>query len=515
MRAEWTIIEHETFICTAIHIREKRRAISEGDDYSSMKQATKQIAICALALLVFCAVCRWTLFRTYTIHVPVDAALTRESSQPPSIEVQDGVHIDGETWRNGVLHVSIRPDRPGEADVIIRDANSDMSQYHPLRISRLGTVYDLQTGGFSGDEAVLIAVTLFWLLVSAIMFWHYLQAKGQAFYAYSTIYFAGFSIFTLVTGLLMLRVTVLHLVHPANFNMYAAYSTINGASKQFMLMTMPITALFALAMAVSNVELLRHQKPQLQNVLGLLVSLLLILGEIIGLALFIRDFSGSEWEGRIQNTLENVYVTVFVYFECMLLGSVICGMKAARHQPAMDKDFIIILGCWFRKDGTLPPLLRGRVDRALEFWHRQKVASGKEAIFIPSGGQGADETMPEAEAMRRYLVSQGIPERMILPETQSANTYQNMAFSKKIVDAIDADGKVIFATTNYHVFRSGLWASRVGLAAEGIGGKTRWWYWPNAFMRECAGLMKSRWKQEILLLILLILFFGVLTMVVG
>ena len=76
---------------------------------------------------------------------------------------------------------------------------------------------------------------------------------------------------------------------------------------------------------------------------------------------------GSEWEGRIQSTLENVYATVFVYFECMLVGSAICGLHAARHQPAPDKDFIVILGCWFRHDGTLPPLLKGRADRALEF----------------------------------------------------------------------------------------------------------------------------------------------------
>ena len=34
-------------------------------------------------------------------------------------------------------------------------------------------------------------------------------------------------------------------------------------------------------------------------------------------------------------------------------------------------------------------------------------------------------------------------------------------------------------------------------------------------MRECAGLLQKRWKQEILLLIVLIVFFGVLSMVLG
>ena len=117
--------------------------------------------------------------------------------------------------------------------------------------------------------------------------------------------------------------------------------------------------------------------------------------------------------------------------------------------------------------------------------------------------------------MRRYLLAQGVPEAVIRPETQSKNTYQNMEFSKAIIEEINADGKPVFATTNYHVFRSGVWANQAGLKAEGMGGKTVWWYWPNAFMRECAGLLKRRWKQEILLLILLVVFFGVLSMVLG
>ena len=486
---------------------------------NAMKQAAKQIAICALALIVFCVVCRFTMMNTYTVHIPIHSPIpqeTREGRQRTRIEAEKGVvHLGEETWHDGFLSVPIHPDGPGEADLRILDGSGEEIGLHPLRVGRLGTVYDLQTGGFTGDTAVLIAVTIFWLTVCAIMVWHYFQAKGAAFYAYSTIYFAGFSLFALATGLLMLRITISHILHPADFSMFSAYGTINGASKQFMLLTMPLMSAFAIALAVSNVVLLRHERAKLQNVLSLVVGILLLVGEGIGFALFFRDFMGSEWEGRIQNTLENVYATVFAYFECMLAGAVICGLEAARRQPAMDKDFIIILGCWFRKDGTLPPLLRGRVDRALEFWWKQKEKTGKEAILIPSGGQGENESMPEAEAMRRYLTEQGIPENLIRMEDQSKNTYQNMAFSKTLIQDINEKGKPLFATTNYHVFRSGLWSNQAGLHAEGIGGKTKWWFWPNAFMRECVGLMQRRWKQEILLFILLMAFFGVLSMVLG
>jgi len=198
----------------------------------------------------------------------------------------------------------------------------------------------------------------------------------------------------------------------------------------------------------------------------------------------------------------------------MLIGAAACGLLAAKHVPSGDRDFIIILGCGFRKDGSMSPLLRGRVDRALAFWRDQQSQSGRTAVLVPSGGQGSDETMPEAEAMRRYLVEQGVPGDKILPEDRSTNTFQNMAYSKALIDASHPGGKVAFATTNYHVFRSGVWARLAGLEAEGMGARTIWWYWPNAFMRECAGLLARRWRQELVMVAAMALFFGVLSIAV-
>jgi uncharacterized SAM-binding protein YcdF (DUF218 family) len=223
------------------------------------------------------------------------------------------------------------------------------------------------------------------------------------------------------------------------------------------------------------------------------------------------DFSGSEMQMRIFYTLSSVYYTVFTYFECILIGSVACGLRAARHIPAPVQDYILILGCGFRKDGTLPPLLRGRVDKAIEFWKKQKEQGGKEAVLIPSGGQGGNEPMPEAVAMGRYLRECGIPDQAIMQEEKSRNTYQNMEFSKKLIEERDGnadDKNVIFVTTNYHVFRSGVWAGLAGLRAEGLGSNTKWWFWPNAFIRECIGLLANRIVPEVIWLVILVVIFG-------
>ena len=483
-----------------------------------MKQAVRQIAAGAVLLIIFCVICRLTLFRTYTVHIPLTDSM-REPAERGTIRAAlrtpDNAHLGPVRVRPGSVSIPVHPDQAGEAEILIMDENGGILREYLLRISPLGSVRDLQTEGFSGDTAVLIAFTLFWLSTSAVMAWHFFRAKGPAFYAYSTIYFSGFSLFALITGLVMLSVTVRHIISPAVYNMLEGYAAINSASTRFMMLTTPVIVLFAAAMMVSNIALLRHERVRMRNFLGILIGLILIVGEALGWYLFTRDFSGSEMQGRVRNTLNNTYATVFAYFECMLAGSVICGIKAARHQPTMDRDFIVILGCWFRKDGSLPPLLRGRVDRAVSFWRRQKESTGKEALFIPSGGQGKDESMPEAEAMTRYLLAQGIPEKLIRPEPRAANTYENMAFSRDIIREIRPEGKTVFATTNYHVFRSGLWAAQAGLSAEGIGGKTKWWFWPNAFMRECVGLLQRRWKQETLLLVLLLVYFGLLSMILS
>ena len=135
--------------------------------------------------------------------------------------------------------------------------------------------------------------------------------------------------------------------------------------------------------------------------------------------------------------------------------------------------------------------------------------------MIASGGQGKDEPVPEAEAIRRYLAENRIPEGLILTEDRSRSTMQNMAFSRDLIREKNPEGRTVFATSDYHVFRSGIWANEAGLNAEGIGSRTRWWFWPNAFMRETIGLLIKRCKQEILMLIVLIVFFLALAAVLN
>ena len=112
--------------------------------------------------------------------------------------------------------------------------------------------------------------------------------------------------------------------------------------------------------------------------------------------------------------------------------------------------------------------------------------------------------MPEGEAIKRYLIEQGIPEEQIMAETRSLNTLQNMQFSKEIIDSNSSDANIAFSTTNYHVFRGGMLASSVGMNADGMGAKTKWYFWPNALIREFVGMLVKERKIHIFLLIIIV-----------
>ena len=185
-------------------------------------------------------------------------------------------------------------------------------------------------------------------------------------------------------------------------------------------------------------------------------------------------------------------------------------------------DYIIIHGAGL--DGPRPtPLLAGRIDKALELWKKQH-QRGK---FVVSGGQGSDEVVSEAQAMRNYLLEKGVPGDAILMEDKSTTTWENLRYSLAIINAdratgvgatsaatvasrdvttaasdastSDASGTVTSSgdfttavvTSDFHVFRCAEYAHNLGIKADGIGSHTKGWYWPTAFIREFIAITKA------------------------
>ena len=229
-----------------------------------------------------------------------------------------------------------------------------------------------------------------------------------------------------------------------------------------------------------------------------------VLGEFLQITTIVDVHKQNGVAMYVEMFVENAILAVTSYLELVLIGTIILSIKAAKRIPAFDKDYILILGCQIKKDGTLTNLLKSRADRAIEFAKMQKEATGKDIVFVPSGGKGDDEVIAEADAIRNYLVETGIPEERILVENKLANTYENLKNSMELIhkEAKTDDAKIVFSTTNYHVFRSGFFASQQGIKAEGIGAKTKRYFWINAFIREFIAALVSEWKTHIAIILI-------------
>lgn len=407
-----------------------------------------------------------------------------------------------------VISISMLPEKAGEYRMTVKDTHGQFLAGDLIEIGRFQSAFSWETGSFTGSEFILFFVLLFVTGVFIIMLTGFLKLRGPLENSNEAIFTCGVMIFS---GLFLCFAFPYYYRHLSNQYSYPVWLLVLDfaqAGKKFFAASRPGLFLFSLSLIVSNIALLRHERPRFQNLLGILLGLILIgagAGTYAASRLLYRyDFSYDAM--RAVTMTRNTVGLAFTYVECILLGTIICGLRAAKHVPAPDRDYILILGCCFRKDGTLTPLLKARVDKALDFWRMQKEKTGKAAFIIPSGGQGRNESMPEAKAMSNYIAGTDIPSEYVLPEDQSVNTFQNMQFSKEIIDGKNpgsSSAKVCYVTTNYHVLRSGILANKVKLSAEGLGAKTKWWFWPNAFVRECAAFFSNRNMMILYLSILL------------
>ncbi len=356
--------------------------------------------------------------------------------------------------------------------------------------------------------------TVIILLVSA--FFKQLQYNP---YSYNTIYYTGFALF-------LLSVLTTHIVLTVQIVRYPGiYGGSGGAhieriarillesAKNYMFLSAPFIFVFSAALCISNISLIRHEGKRFVNILGIILSFLMAAGEIF-LFVFDTRVSGSGTASWLTELFGNLFAAVYLYFECMLIGAIIAKAIAANSEPEPDRDFLIILGCGIRKDGSPSPLLRGRIDRALRFRARQLAETGKDLVFVTSGGQGSNEVISESASMKRYLMEQGIPEEQIIEEDRSTSTFENMKFSKEKIWERNPEGKVAFSTTNYHVFRGGLCARRVKMRAVGMGAKTRWYFWPNAAVREFVGLLTEHRGKQALIFGGMLAIYSALTLIV-
>ena len=133
---------------------------------------------------------------------------------------------------------------------------------------------------------------------------------------------------------------------------------------------------------------------------------------------------------------------------CGVLYAVIAGFRGmpdAGPPPHADVGIVLGASLW---NGVPSPGLAERLDQALKLY--RKGAFGR---IIVSGGLDRGETRTEAEGMRDYLVGRGVPAAAVVLEPKSRNTYENLAFSQKIMEQRGWTTAII-VTHQYHGARA-------------------------------------------------------------
>ncbi len=166
-----------------------------------------------------------------------------------------------------------------------------------------------------------------------------------------------------------------------------------------------------------------------------------------------------------------------------------CGAGAGRRddfphgQSSIRQATVVVLGC--KAYGERPSLtLEERLRAAIRYLN-----ANPGAACVVSGGQGADETLSEAQCMYLYLVNHGIAPERIYREDQSTTTRENIAFSYEIIKEHGLNEKLAIATNNYHEYRAGMIADDLGLEHGAVPGSTALWLLPTYYARELLAIL--------------------------
>ena len=246
--------------------------------------------------------------------------------------------------------------------------------------------------------------------------------------------------------------------------------------------------------------LIRREGLKIGNLLSLATFFLLVgyIGYWPRVATYTDDYI-------LLNTLY-VYVSLVVlYFLCIAMSYLVSSVLNFINILPRRIDYVVVLGAGLIGE-RVTPLLASRITKGIKVY---KANPGSKLIM--SGGQGPDEVVSEAFAMKNYALEQGVDERDIIMEDKSTSTEENIIFSKRF---IPEDKRFAIVTNYYHVYRALVQARTLGYRCIGYGAPTKFYFSLNAFIREFIGYLYFKRKiHAIVLGVLTFLFVGAILFV--
>ena len=172
---------------------------------------------------------------------------------------------------------------------------------------------------------------------------------------------------------------------------------------------------------------------------------------------------------------------------CVCIGMVIATVTgcfiihAAFGDTATDCDYIVVLGAGV--NGTVPSLsLRERINAAFDY-----LTAHPDAVAVVSGGKGSGEHITEAQCIFNELTNMGIDATRVWMEDQATSTFENLKFSMALIEERTGSRPDVIGivSSEYHLFRAGLFAGAQKVDSVGIPATTTWPHLRiNYFIRE-------------------------------
>lgn len=149
-------------------------------------------------------------------------------------------------------------------------------------------------------------------------------------------------------------------------------------------------------------------------------------------------------------------------------------------------DIAIVLGNRVYHSGRLSPVLKGRVDRALELYQEGRVPR-----IMVSGGHGLEKgDFPEGRGMKLYLLAHGVPPDRIIEDNEGENTYLTARDFLPVADSLHLTSAIVVSSF-YHITRSKYIVSKLGFPnVHGVSSRAFFWNDVVGIVRDAVAFYK-------------------------
>lgn len=198
-----------------------------------------------------------------------------------------------------------------------------------------------------------------------------------------------------------------------------------------------------------------------------LVSVLIVVFGVVGKTL-----------KRLIALLLAMGVVYFAIIEIPIIGE-------ASGDGNFDADYLIVLGAAVHGDTPSLSLVE-RLTAAKDYLDKHP-----NTVAIVSGGQGSGENVSEAQAMYDWLCKSGIDHERIIMEDKAVSTYENLKFSREIINGRSNNPAPTIAvvSSEYHLFRAKLIAKSLDMEIHTVAAHTTYFTVKlNYFIREAFGV---------------------------